>query len=89
MTVPRQIALASWTCFASACALAFVGSGFSVADALSPLIQLQVIGVLILGVWGIALSLRRGDALAGIASSVVVVALPHVVLALAATADWQ
>jgi hypothetical protein len=89
MTVPRQIAIASWACFASACALTFIASSFGVTEAFSTLIQLQAVGVVVLGVWGIVVSLRRGDALAGLASSAVVVTLPLVVFALAATADWQ
>jgi hypothetical protein len=89
VTVPRQIAIASWACLASASLLTLAGSSFDLAQALSALIQLQAFGVVVLGVWGIGLSLRRGDAMAGLASTAAVVAFLLVVFAFAVTADWQ
>jgi hypothetical protein len=89
MSVPRQIALAAWACFASVCTLIAVASTWDVTDWIAPLIDLQAIGVFVLGVWGIVVSLRRGDGWAGFASSAVVVTFPLVVLAYATTLDWQ
>jgi hypothetical protein len=67
----------------------FVGEALGLPDALWTLIQLPALGVFVLGVWGIVVSLRRRDGLAGFASSAVVVTFPLVVYAYAATLDWQ